>query len=116
MKILNVKNIINKDQATIRTDGNILFDAIKEELDKNEFIEVDFSGIIMTISSFLNAAIGNLYGQKKYSKEFLEKHIKIVGLDEDDMELLQEIVIPNAISYFEDPERIKKIEMDILND
>ena len=53
----------------------------------------------MVVSSFLNTAIGKLYG--RYSDEFIEQHLQVVGLSADDAELLNDIVIPNTKSFFE---------------
>ena len=40
----------------------------------------------------------------------------MIGLCEDDMELLNDIVIPNAKSFFENQNRIEKIEKNILGE
>jgi hypothetical protein len=83
-------------------------------LDNKEKVEVDFSNITMVVSSFLNAAIGKLYG--KYSEQFINENVKIIGLCDDDMELLNDIVIPNAKSFFENQSKIENIEKNILGE
>ncbi len=103
MKI-DVSNIIDKELATFVDDGILLHKEIKKYLDKNEKVIVDFSNIKMVISSFLNAAIGKLYGDFQYN--FIENNLEIIGLDEDDEELLNDIVIPNAKSFFENQTKI----------
>jgi len=111
MKI-DVSNIIDKELATFVDDGILLHKEIKKYLDKNEKVIVDFSNIKMVISSFLNAAIGKLYGDFQYN--FIENNLEIIGLDEDDEELLNDIVIPNAKSFFEKKEKITNIENKII--
>ena len=113
MKI-DVSNIIDKELATFVDDGILLHKEIKKYLDKNEKVIVDFSNIKMVISSFLNAAIGKLYGDFQYN--FIENNLEIIGLDEDDEELLNDIVIPNAKSFFENQTKIEKIEKNILGE
>ena len=113
MKI-DVSNIIDKELATFVDDGILLHKEIKKYLDKNEKVIVDFSNIKMVISSFLNAAIGKLYGDFQYN--FIENNLEIIGLDEDDEELLNDVVIPNAKSFFENQTKIEKIEKNILGE
>ena len=112
MKI-DVSQIVNKELATIREDGVLLYEEIGIGLDKKERVIVDFSNIKMIISSFLNAAIGKLYGD--YSYDFIDENLEIVGLDEDDTELLKDIVIPNAKSFFEKKDKIEQIENKVLS-
>jgi hypothetical protein len=111
MKI-DVSNIIDKELATFVDDGILLHKEIKKYLDKNEKVIVDFSNIKMVISSFLNAAIGKLYGDFQYN--FIENNLEIIGLDEDDEELLNDVVIPNAKSFFEKKDKIANIENKII--
>ena len=111
MKI-DVSNIIDKELATFVDDGILLHKEIKKYLDKNEKVIVDFSNIKMGISSFLNAAIGKLYGDFQYN--FIENNLEIIGLDEDDEELLNDVVIPNAKSFFEKKDKIANIENKII--
>lgn len=109
MKI-DIKEIIHRPQATVRTDGVKVYETL---LDNKEKVEVDFSNITMVVSSFLNAAIGKLYG--KYSEQFINENVKIIGLCDDDMELLNDIVIPNAKSFFENQSKIENIEKNKMN-
>lgn len=111
MKI-DIKEVIQRPQATVRTDGVKVYEAIEKLLDNKEKVEVDFSKITMVVSSFLNAAIGKLYG--KYDEQFINENVKMIGLCEDDMELLNDIVIPNAKSFFEKKEKITNIENKII--
>lgn len=113
MKI-DVKDVIQRTQATVRTEGVKVYETIEKHLDKKEKVEVDFSSITMVVSSFLNAAIGKLYG--KYSEEYIDANVKVVGLSDDDVELLNDIVIPNAKSFFENQEKIKTIEKNVMGE
>lgn len=113
MKI-DVKEVIERTQATVRPEGVKLYEKIEEQLDRKNNVEVDFSNITMVISSFLNAAIGKLYG--KYDEHFIVKNVKIIGLSDDDVELLNDIVIPNAKSYYTDQAKIEKIEKNVIGE
>jgi len=71
MKI-DIKEVIQRPQATVRTDGVKVYQNIEKLLDNKEKVEVDFSNITMVVSSFLNAAIGKLYG--KYNEQFINEN------------------------------------------
>lgn len=113
MKI-DVKETIQRAQATVRAEGVKVYEAIEKQLDNKNKVEVDFSNITMVVSSFLNAAIGKLYG--KYSNEEITKYVKVVGLSHDDIELLEEIVIPNAKSFYADQTKIETIEKTVMGE
>ncbi len=113
MKI-DVKEVIQRPQATVRTDGVKVYEAIEKYLEKKEKVQVDFSNITMIVSSFLNAAIGKLYG--RHNEDFIQEYVEIVGLCDDDIELLNDIVIPNAKSFFENQKKIETIENNILGE
>jgi hypothetical protein len=101
MTILTVRDIINSELAVSTEKGEMVFNAINEGLQKEEKIVLDFKGIDLMITAFLNAAIGKLYGNKKYSGEFLNEHIKLENIDSDDVYLFKD-VIKRAKEYFED--------------
>jgi len=113
MKI-DVKELIKRQQATVRTEGVKVYEQIEKYLDNNEKVEIDFSNITMVVSSFLNAAIGKLYG--KYNDEFIKKYVQVIGLNEDDIELLNDIVIPNAKSFFKNQSKIESIEHSVMSE
>lgn len=99
---IRVNNVIGSDSATIRDQGLAIYELAKKELKDSKKVEISFEGISIIISSFLNASIGKLYG------DFIDKNLKITGLDKNDMELLQIIVIPNAKEYYNDVDKIEK--------
>ena len=70
MKIL-VKDVIQSKFAISDEKGTILYKEIVSEIDKSEILELDFSGIMTTISTFFNSSYGLLF--KTYPKEELDK-------------------------------------------
>lgn len=70
---------------------------------------VDFAGVSVFTSVFLNVAIGRLYGE--FTEAFLKEHLSFVHLPDNDHELLQ-VVISNAKEYFTNP--IVKKTVDAL--
>lgn len=111
MKI-EIKNIIEKNIAISTDDGEKVFAQMKKLLEnKEKSIEVSFSGIDMLISHFLNESIGKLYITFPNTRwEEIDK-INYTSIDEDDLELLKERVIP---AFKGDIKRAKGIEKGIL--
>lgn len=112
---INVKDIIKNTIAMSTEDGKVLFEEIYKNLKAAKKIELSFDGIDMLISHFLNESIGKQY--EKFSNwEILDKAIVYKDIDEDDLELLKEKVIPTAKNHFKDSEKEDKLEESLLND
>lgn len=93
MRIL-VKNIIDSNFAISDEKGIILYEKIISEMPNNDLIELDFSGITTTISTFFNTSYGLLF--KTYSKEEIKSKIKFINIKEItkmQIEAVEEIAI-----------------------
>jgi hypothetical protein len=111
MKI-EIKDIIEKNIAISTDDGEKVFTKMKKLLEnKEKSIEVSFSGIDMLISHFLNESIGKLYITFPNERWKEIDSINYTDIDEDDLELLKERVIP---AFKGDIKRAKEIEKDII--
>ena len=93
---LVIKDIIGSKVASENEQGDLIFDEISTSLDESEAeILLDFSGLKLITTAFLNNAIGKLY--KNYGKEKLNNRLKIKNItDKGDVELLK-LVILNAM-------------------
>ncbi len=94
-------------------DGQRLFDKIKPLIEGGHRIEVSFDGIETLISTFLNAAIGQLYGV--FSEEKIRESLTVSGLESDDVEVLKRVV-ENAKSYFKRPKEYDQAWEDEVGD
>jgi hypothetical protein len=81
-------------------DGERLCEAAAVALRGGASVCLDFSGVSTLTSSFLNAAIGSLYGL--FPAEDLAQRLNWIGLDETDESVLR-LVQANAIRYFATP-------------
>ena len=86
---LIVKNIIDSDLAVSSDDGKKVYQAIVEALRREAIVELDFQGITIVITAFLNMAIGKLY--QDFKGDFLNHHLKLVNVDDKDKALCQRI-------------------------
>lgn len=112
---LNVKDIIGNTIAMSTDDGKKLFAELYKNIKDSQKIELSFEGIDMLISHFLNESIGKLY-EKFGNWDILDQAINYKGIDADDLELLNEKVIPTAKNHFQNIDRSEKIEESILDD
>lgn len=99
MNNLIVKNIIESDIAVATDAGDKVFNEIVFHLDKKNSISLDFSGISILTTAFLNAAIGQLYSNDKFSSEFLNDYLKVTNVPDEDKPLFS-MVVKRAKEYF----------------
>lgn len=97
---------LGSSTAISTDDGNIIFNIIVGILEKKGSVILDFAGIDLLISAFLNAAIGQLYS--RYSSEKLQQSLTVVNMNEDDKQLLVE-VIKRAKAYFANPDEFERV-------
>lgn len=107
MKHLIIKDIINSELAVSTENGEKVFEIVDSYLMNKEKVELDFAGITIMITAFLNAAIGKLYGKKEYTPEFLNEFLKLENVDKEDRSLFKD-VIQRAKEYFADKEDFEK--------
>ena len=104
-EILFVQQIIGEDVAVTTDDGDKLFQVINDLLKQQKIIEIDFSGINLMTTAFLNAAIGQLYNEN--TSEFLNSQIKLSHVSSDDVILFKK-VIERAKEYFADKKNFER--------
>ncbi len=113
MKHIVIKEIINSELAVSTENGNKVFEIVNSHLQKKEKVELDFAGITIMITAFLNAAIGSLYSKKEYTGEFLNEYLKLENVEKDDRILFKD-VIQRAKEYFADKEAFEKNSNDAI--
>ena len=97
VKKLKIKEIINRDTAVSSDDGEIVYNAIVNCIEKKYIAELDFSEITILTTAFLNSAIGQLYNT--YSSDQLNTSLKLKNVAEEDRILFKK-VIERAKEYF----------------
>lgn len=74
-RIIKVKDVINSKFAIKEDKGRILYKLLRESLEKNEKIILDFEDITASTTRFFNVSIAMLY--KDFSKEVVENNVEI---------------------------------------
>jgi len=85
------------DACTSCTDGEHLQCEFREAFDRGETVELDFDKTRIFVSAFFNAAIASLL--ENYSRNELERRLKIVNLRPAAKELLDQS-FDNADRYY----------------
>jgi len=110
---LKIKELIGTDLAVSTENGQKVYLEIEHSLNSHEKIALDFEGISLIITAFLNAAIGSLFRENKYTPEFLNENVFLTNVDSNDAHLFIE-VINRAKEYFSDKEFIEKNNQDTI--
>jgi hypothetical protein len=97
VQTVKVIDIIHRDIAVSSDDGEFVYDAIIECFQKNNIAELDFSGITILTTAFLNSAIGQLYNT--YSSTQLNNTLRLKNVADEDRILFKK-VIERAKEYF----------------
>jgi len=110
---INIFEQIGSSAAVSSQDGELLFERILKGMENDVRVILDFNNIELITSTFLNAAIGQLYS--KYDSPFLRDHLKVENLAREDLDLLKKVVI-RAKEYFKDKEQMEKNIKEVLED
>lgn len=108
MEVTMYINVLQRigDRATDMQQGDAICTEIISGFEKQETVEIDFSGMKTVLSTFLNNAIGALY--KDYSSDFLNQNLKISNLCDEDMFILKR-VISRAKDFYAQPQRVSDV-------
>lgn len=102
---LGISSIVSGGICVAASDGNKVHDAIKKELDRGQRVKISFSGVTRMTTAFLNAAVGQLYGE--FSENFLRQHLA-PPIDAEAWQLTRlKLVVDRAKQYFSSPEAIR---------
>ncbi|ROQ24334.1 STAS-like domain-containing protein [Gallaecimonas pentaromativorans] len=96
MKIVKVFDLVGKNAISMQS-GTKLHDAIYKSLMNDEFIELDFSGVLLYASPFFNASIGILLNDITIDR--LTRNLKITNCSDVGIGLLN-AVIQNALQFY----------------
>jgi len=111
---IKVTEVVGSDICVSSEDGSKVFEKLSVALETDRPVELDFSGVQIVISAFLNAAIGRLV--EKSSREMIYTRIKFTHLAHEDKELIER-VLENAEIFYADPDKYRRaLELDEPND
>lgn len=105
-KIIPISAIVGGGICVSASDGQKVYQQIRDAVSAGDRVVLSFSGITRMTTAFLNAAVGQLYG------EFDEQTIKMrlgppVDYEKWHLNRLK-IVVDRAKSYFKDTELVEE--------
>ena len=92
-----LSEILNQNSAPFSGQGDIVFREICRYFDDDKEVSISFKGIDLVTPTFLNVAIGQLYG--KYPEEKIRELLSVKDIEKDDLYLLKRVV-DNAKVFF----------------
>lgn len=110
---INIFEQIGSAAAVSSEDGELLYNRLEKGLEEKVKVVLDFINIELITSTFLNAAIGQLYS--KYDSPFLRERLKVKNMAGEDLELLKKVV-ERAKEYFKDKEKMDASIKEALED
>lgn len=94
---INVYELINTKNAVSTEDGNILFITITKAIKEGCEVTLDFGKLEIITTTFLNAAIGQLYNE--YDSVQLRECLKLENIANGDLGTLKKVT-ERAKQYF----------------
>jgi hypothetical protein len=111
--IVRIFDIVGGPLCVSADDGQRVHDKIVPLLREGKQVVLSFEQVETLISAFLNAAIGQLYGE--FPEERIRELISVRDMDEEDEAILKRVV-DNAKSYFKAPKEFDQAWKDEVGD
>lgn len=89
-KNIKVTEVINRDSAVSSDDGENVYTNILDAIKEGNIVELDFSGISLMTTAFLNSAIGQLYSM--FTSEELNTSLKLKNVAQEDGILFKKVI------------------------
>lgn len=96
----SVFEIVGNPICVASGDGQKVFERLGAALKEGRNVALSFRNVTTLTSAFLNAAIGQLYGE--FSEAEIRSLLNVQDMEQDDMALLKRVV-ETAKLYFQDP-------------
>ena len=111
--IVRVFDVVGSPLCVSAEDGQRVFDKIAPLLRDGNKVLLSFAQVETLISAFLNAAIGQLYGE--FSEERIRELFNVQDMSSEDIGTLK-LVIDNAKVYFSNPKAYKDAWQEEMGD
>lgn len=111
--ILRINDYTTLNNGVSTEEGNKVNEYIKSALSRYDVVCLDFSGVEILTTAFLNGAIGSLY--KNFTSEELSRRIKLENIQSDDRPRFK-MVTDRAKVFYKDQESFNSAVENVLND
>lgn len=110
---ISIFEVVGSPLCVASGDGQNLYERVAAALKEGRNVTLSFHNISTLTSAFLNAAIGQLYGE--FSEQQIRALLKVQDMQQDDLALLKRVV-ETAKAYFRDPQKFDQAVRDELGD
>lgn len=110
---VRVFDVVGSPLCVSSADGDLVHTKIAPLLRDGKNVVLSFAQVETLISAFLNAAIGQLYGE--LTEEQIRARLSVRDMTQEDLALLKRVV-ENAKAYFRDPQRFKQAVKEVTGD
>ena len=110
---VKISKVIDGGFGVSAHDGQTVYATIAEEISKGNRVVLSFENITRLTTAFLNAAVGQLYGE--YSDQEIRKHLGAPTHAEQWQLSRLKTVVDRAKVYFKDPASINQIFSEVAN-
>lgn len=111
--IVRVFDIVGGPLCVSAEDGQRVYDKIVPLLREGQKVVLSFEQVETLISAFLNAAVGQLYGE--FTEDRIRELIDVRDMGEEDMIVLKRVV-DNAKTYFKAPKQFDRAWKEEVGD
>ena len=108
---ISVYEVVGSPLCVAPGDGEKVHSRLGSALKHNQKVLLSFRNVSVLTSAFLNAAIGQLYGE--FDEKKIRASLEVEDIDSDDVVLLK-LVVDTAKRYFGNPERFSCIAQEVF--
>jgi len=110
---VRIFDIVGGPLCVSAEDGQKVYEKIVPLLRGGNKVALSFDQIETMISSFLNAAVGQLYGE--FTEDQIRAQLSVQDIDQEDLTLLKRVV-DNAKAYFRNPKEFDQAWKEEIGD
>jgi hypothetical protein len=110
---VRIFDIVGGPLCVSAEDGQKVYEKLVPLVREGHKVALSFDQIEIMISSFLNAAIGQLY--EEFTEEQVREQLTVMDMDQEDLTLLKRVV-ENAKAYFRNPKEFDQAWKEEIGD
>ena len=111
--VVRVVDVVGSSLCVSADDGQAVHDKVAPLLREGRKVAISFDKVETLISAFLNAAIGQLYGE--FPEERIRELLNVRDMTQEDLILLKRVV-DNAKVYFQNRKQFDQAWKEELGD
>ena len=110
---ISIFEAVGSPLCVASSDGQKVYDRLSVALQENRSVALSFHNVTTLTSAFLNAAVGQVYGD--FSEKKIRSLLTVKDMEPDDLFLLKRVV-DTAKQYFKDPQKFEQAARDTMED